>query len=480
MVFNSFEFLLFFPLVVILYYTITPRYRWMLLLAGSYYFYMSWKIEFVFLIVASTMVDYIAGLKIDASDRKRTRLAWLVMSLVINLGLLFTFKYLNFFNDNMRELLNIFGMSWNMPVMNLLLPVGISFYTFQTLSYTIEVYRRNFKAERHLGYFALYVAYFPQLVAGPIERPENLLPQLRQTFKFSYQNVTDGLKLMAWGFLKKLVVGDRIALFVDHVYNSPADFYGLNLLIPTMLFFIRVYFDFSAYSDIAIGAARIMGVNLSLNFNRPLYAVSFSSFWRRWHMTLTKWVIVYVYRSLITKVNHWGVSGRIIAIVLSFTIIGLWHGASWGMVLFGFANGVLVASEAFKWPWQRWMERWLRIRIKNFLNGIFVFVAISLTVVCFRANSTDDLITIYKNIFSAPLAPLTMKTFSHDVYNLIVLLVTGAFIFVVEFLQKDKTFLPDWINRFNPLFRWAFYLVILQAILNFGMFTTKEYIYFQF
>ncbi len=480
MVFNSLEFLLFFPLVVILYYAITPRYRWMLLLAGSYYFYMSWKIEYVFLIFASTLVDYIAGLRIEASDNKRVRISWLAMSLIINLGLLFTFKYLNFFNHNISGLLNLFGLNWDLPVMNLLLPVGISFYTFQTLCYTIEVYRRNFKAESHLGYFALYVAYFPQLVAGPIERPGNLLPQLRQRFEFNYQNVTDGLKMMAWGFFKKLVIGDRIAVFVDHVYSSPAEYYGLNLLIPTMIFHIRVYCDFSAYSDIAVGAARIMGVNLSLNFNRPLYAVSFRSFWRRWHMTLTRWVIDYIFKPLITRVDHWGISGRIFATVASFTIIGLWHGASWGMVMFGFANGILVASEVVKYPWQRWMEKLLGIRLKNFINGIFVFMAVCLTVVCFRANSTADLITIYKNIFTAPFAPLTMKTFNYDVYNLIVLLVAGTFAGVIEFLQKDKTYLPDWINRFNPWIRWSFYLVVVIAILNFGIFTTKEYIYFQF
>ena len=227
------------------------------------------------------------------------------MSLVVNLGLLFTFKYFNFFNENIREVFSLFSISYHIPALNLLLPVGISFYTFQTLSYTIEVYRGNYKAERHLGYFALYVAYFPQLVAGPIERPGNLLPQLRQHHEYSYSNVTDGLKLMAWGFFKKLVIGDRIAIFVDHVYSNPADFHGMNLLIPTMLFHIRVYCDFSAYSDIAIGTARLMGVNLTVNFDRPLYANSFRNFWRRWHITLTRWVMDYLFKPLITRVDHW-------------------------------------------------------------------------------------------------------------------------------------------------------------------------------
>ena len=462
------------------YYAIPRNYRWMLLLAGSYYFYMSWKLEYVFLIIASTIVDYIAGIRMEANPALRNKRFFLIMSLVVNLGLLFTFKYFNFFNENIREVFNIFSITYHIPALDLLLPVGISFYTFQTLSYTIEVYRGNYRAERHLGYFALYVAYFPQLVAGPIERPGNLLPQLRQHHEYSYSNVTDGLKLMAWGFFKKLVIGDRIAIFVDHVYSTPADFHGMNLLIPTMLFHIRVYCDFSAYSDIAIGTARLMGVNLTVNFDRPLFANSFRNFWRRWHITLTRWVMDYLFKPLITRVNHWGLYGRFFAITVSFTIIGLWHGAAWGMILFGFTNGLLVASESVNWPWQRWMAKWLHPRLKDIINGIFVFVAICLTVVSFRANSTADLLVIYKNIFTAPMTPVSMKMFNYDYYNLFVLLGCMLFAGMIEYLQRDKQLICDWINQYKPWIRWSFYIAVMLIILNFGIFSSKEYIYFQF
>jgi alginate O-acetyltransferase complex protein AlgI len=481
MVFNSIQFLIFFPLVIAGYYALPQKTRWILLLAGSYYFYMCWKLEYVFLILLSTMVDYLAGIMMERNEGKQQmRKLCLIMSLVVNLGLLFTFKYFNFFNDNLRYLFNAFNIVYHAPSLNLLLPVGISFYTFQTLSYTIEVYNRNYKAERHFGYFALYVAYFPQLVAGPIERPGNLLPQLRQKHTFTYSNVTDGLKLMAWGFFKKLVIADRIPLFVDHVYNSPAEYHGLNILLPTILFHIRVYCDFSAYSDIAIGAARVMGVNLSANFDRPFFVTSFRQFWRRWHMTLTRWVMDYIFKPLIVRINIADAWGRVLAICISFSIIGLWHGASWGMVLFGLLNGILVASESVAWPWQKWFSRFLTLRSKNLINGIFVFLVICLTVVCFRANSSSEILLIYKNIFRYPLAPMNPDLINGDFFNLSVLMIFVALVASVEFFQKDKPLISDWINQYPTIVRWVFYVLLIVVIFNFGMFSSKEYIYFQF
>lgn len=481
MVFNSLEFLLFFPLVVAGYFAIPHRHRWILLLAASYYFYMCWKLEYVVLILISTAVDYIAGIKIENHrGNKPVMRAWLIFSLLSNLGMLFAFKYFNFFSDNLRILFNAVNLAWHIPELNLLLPVGISFYTFQTLSYTIEVYRGNYPAERHPGYFALFVAYFPQLVAGPIERPGNLLPQLRKAHTPNYQNITDGLKLMAWGFFKKLVIADRIALMVDPVYADPASYQGLNMLIPTMLLHLRVYCDFSAYSDIAIGAARIMGVQLSVNFDRPMFAVSFRSFWRKWHITLTRWVMDYLFKPLITRVNHWGSAGRIFAILVSFTTIGLWHGAAWGMVLFGLLNGLLVASESVKWPWQRWMDRLLPLRIRNFVNGVFVFTAICLTVVCFGAGSLQKLMLVYHQIFAHITAPVTLQMVNGDLFNLLITLGALFVVALMEFLQKDHPFVTGLINRFPWWGRWAFYLMLITLTLNFGLFSNKAYIYFQF
>ncbi len=480
MVFNSLEFLLFFPLVVMAYYLIPHRQRWMLLLAGSYYFYMCWKLEYVVLILISTVVDYVAGIQMDRHrDKKRILLALLVMSLTINLGLLFTFKYLNFFSENLRHLFNLFNIVYHAPSLNLLLPVGISFYTFQTLSYTIEVYRGNYKAERHFGYFALYVAYFPQLVAGPIERPGNLLPQLRKKVQFSYNNITDGLKLMAWGFFKKLVIADRCAILVDQAYAAPDGLYGWNLLVPAGLFFIQIYCDFSAYSDIAIGTARLMGVKLSVNFNRPLYANSFRSFWSRWHITLTLWIKDYLYKPLISRVDHWGRWGRFFSVVTVFAVIGLWHGASWGMILFGVINGLFVAAEAVKWPWQKLMWRYLPQRINNIIGGVFVFCTFLMVAIVFRAESMHDMFIIFRQMFLFNIQEVSLMAGTNG-YHYTVLIIFGIITALIEAAQRDKPLVSDWINQNHLLIRWSFYILLMLSILSLGIFSTREYIYFQF
>lgn len=480
MVFNSIEFLLFFPLVVAGFYLLPRKFRWMLLLAASYYFYMCWKLEYVFLIIISTVVDYVAGIQMERHrDRQSIKKLYLVMSLVVNLGLLFTFKYFNFFSDNLRHLFDAFNLVYHAPSLNLLLPVGISFYTFQTLSYTIEVYRGNYKAERHLGYFALYVAYFPQLVAGPIERPENLLPQLHKKQQFKYSNITDGLKLMAWGFFKKLVIADRCAILVDQAYAAPEGLYGLNLLIPSMLFYFQIYCDFSAYSDIAIGTARLMGVKLSVNFNRPLYANSFRAYWRRWHISLTLWIKDYLFKPIISRVDHWGMFGRFFAVISSFTIIGLWHGASWGMVIFGFVNGVLVAAESVVWPWQKLMRRYLPVRINNFLGGLFVFCSFIMISVVFRSNNVTDMFTIFSQMFLFHEQPFNLLS-GVDGYHFAVVMAFAAAAGIVEALQREKPLVSDWINQYNAIGRWTFYVILVLSILAFGIFSNKEYIYFQF
>ena len=259
---------------------------------------MSWKAEYLILIIISTIIDYFAAIQMSKQTVSSKRKLYLLLSLFVNLGLLFGFKYFNFFSDSLCTIFDQFNIFYNVPTFKVLLPVGISFYTFQTLSYTIDVYRKKREPEKHLGIFALYVAFFPQLVAGPIERSTRLLPQLVEKYNFNYDRVTDGLKLMLWGFFKKVVIADRIAVIVNQVYSNPNEAAGIPLLIGTYLFAFQIYCDFSGYSDIAIGAAKVFGIDLMQNFRRPYFAKSIREFWQRWHISLSTWFRDYLYRPL--------------------------------------------------------------------------------------------------------------------------------------------------------------------------------------
>lgn len=295
MLFNTIDFAIFLPAVVLIYYLIPPKFRWVLLLAASYYFYMSWKVEYILLIVVSTLVDYFSGIRMGKLEERRSRLPWLILSLCINLGLLFSFKYFNFASENLNVLFSKVGLAGKIPMHELLLPVGISFYTFQTLSYSIDVYFGRQKAEKHLGYFALYVSFFPQLVAGPIERYSRLAPQLRERHILSYDNLVNGLRLILYGLFIKMVIADNISPIVDQVYANPENYASGHVLTGIFLYSFQIYSDFFGYSTIAIGSALLLGVRIMDNFKSPYLAKNISEFWQRWHISLSTWFRDYLY-----------------------------------------------------------------------------------------------------------------------------------------------------------------------------------------
>ena len=338
MLFNSFHFLLFFPLVCILYYLLPPRLRWLFLLLASYYFYMNWEPVYALLIAGSTLITYGCGLLVERyrGERRRQRL-FLLGSLLLNFGILFIFKYYNFLTGSIFSLLSWLGIRSAFPEFTLLLPVGISFYTFQAVGYSLDVYRGDIKAERHLGIYALFVSFFPQLVAGPIERARNLLPQFREIHRFDETNATQGLKLMLWGYFMKLCVADRLALYVDAVYNNVSQHNGTSLLIASVFFAFQIYCDFGGYSLIAIGAARVMGFSLMENFRRPYFARSVREFWGRWHISLSTWFKDYVYIPL--GGNRVGRFRHMRNLVVTFLVSGIWHGANWTFILWGGFHG---------------------------------------------------------------------------------------------------------------------------------------------
>lgn len=342
--FNSLHFLIFLPVVLILYWVLPHKFRWVLLLIASYYFYMSWNVWLIFLMVATTGVSYGAGLAIEKTQSKKLKKFWLILTLIVCFGILIFFKYFNFLIASVIDFLNLFTMNIDSFSLDIILPIGISFYTFQTLSYVIDVYRGDYKAERHLGYYALFVCYFPQLVAGPIERPGDLIPQLKEKHRLNSDDMTRGFGIMLCGFFLKCAVADYIGIYVNNVFGNLSAANSFSVFAAGILFTLQMFGDFAGYSLIATGAARMMGVRLTRNFDRPYLAVSYGDFFHRWHITLSRWFSDYVYKPL--GGSRKGKARRILNTFIVFLLCGLWHGANWTYVLWGLYAAIFISLES--------------------------------------------------------------------------------------------------------------------------------------
>ncbi|MCB0064248.1 MAG: MBOAT family protein [Caldilineaceae bacterium] len=489
MLFNSLEFVIFFPTVVAIYFLLPQRYRWLLLLLASYYFYAAWKIEYTLLIFTSTVVDYTMARRMAQSTQPGQRRAYLIVSLLVNLGLLFGFKYFSFFNESVRATLNLFNVFYNVPAFQVLLPVGISFYTFQTLSYVIDVYRGKIEPERHFGIYALYVSFFPQLVAGPIERATHLLPQFRQQMTFDQARVASGLRLILWGLFKKVVIADRLAIYVNQVYNNPSEQGALTLLIASYFFAFQIYCDFSGYSDIAIGVARVLGFDLMQNFRQPYMARSLSSFWRRWHISLSTWFRDYLYIPLGgNRVPQWRWYSNLFIV---FLVSGLWHGAAWHFVIWGALHGILVVLEAALSNRALWGARWLRrdepLRLPAIVNIFATFHVVLLTWIFFRANSLPDALLILGRLFTfagtntwdAINAPWTAVGVD-PVWEMSLAVGLIILLEVIQWLERWGQNMERTFVTYSRPVRWAAYLFLAIATMNLGTSMDTPFIYFQF
>ncbi len=484
MLFNSLHFIYFFAVITTLYFAVAHKYRWQLLLAASCYFYMVFLPIYILILGFTILIDYVAGIYIEKSAGKKRKF-FLVLSLVANIGVLAIFKYYNFLNSNLSFFLHNLGYHHSLPNLSILLPVGLSFHTFQAMSYTIEVYRAKQKAEKHLGMYALYVMFYPQLVAGPIERPQNMLPQFYKKHTFDYSQVTNGLKLMAWGFFKKVVIADRLAPAVNNVYNDPANFQGFPLLMATFFFALQIYCDFSGYSDIAIGAGEVMGFKLTKNFNRPYFSKSISAFWRRWHISLSTWFRDYVYFSL--GGNRVKKSRLYFNLIITFLLSGLWHGANWTYVVWGGLNGLLLIAEIM-------LTKAIPKNIKeikpgrlnffvNLCKWLVTFNLICITWIFFRARNIHEALYIIRNMFVNFKTGISPAIFSEELisrYDLFVLLLSLAVLVWVEWKQRTISIRP-WLAQKPALFRWSLYLGLMVSIILFGMYDQiQQFIYFQF
>lgn len=496
MLFNSLHYLFFFPIVALLYFALPHRFRWVLILIASYYFYMCWRWEYALMLIFITGVDYWAALEIvrHPAGSFRRRLP-LIASIIGNLGLLFFFKYFNFASDSARAVLSAAHLGVSIPQLNVLLPVGISFHTFQSVSYNVDVYRGRIRPERHLGIFALCVAYFPQLVAGPIERGGHILPQFHAKHSFDYTRIVSGLQLAAWGMFKKVVIADRLAIVVNRVFDDPTAHSPAQSVVAVLFFAFQIYCDFSGYSDIAIGSAEVLGVNLVRNFERPYLSPSIGEFWKRWHISLSSWFRDYVYIPLggsRSSTTRWYFN-----LFITFLVSGLWHGAHWTFVVWGGLNGVYLIGEIVLARPAATIARRLRLdRVPGLLTALRVGLTFALTCIAwcfFRARTVGEAIAV-ATALPAGVAQWVTSLLHRDgsmVYTILrelglqrnefLVALSSILVLVVVELAQEGGSVRAWTRNQPFPIRWACYYGLLASILFFGAFNdAQQFIYFQF
>ncbi|MCX5751436.1 MAG: MBOAT family protein [Candidatus Saganbacteria bacterium] len=499
MLFNSWQFLTFFPTVTILYFLLPHKYRCFLLLIASCIFYMAFIPAYIFILFTTILIDYFAGMWIEKS-KGDTKVFFLMTSIIATCLVLFVFKYFNFFNTNFEAIASFLHWNYPIPLLKIILPIGLSFHTFQSLSYVIEVYRGNQKAECNFGIYALYVMFYPQLVAGPIERPQNLLHQFYEEHQFEYQRIVDGLKLMLWGMFKKVVIADRLAIFVNQVYNQPYDYQGISLIIATIFFAFQIYCDFSGYSDIAIGAAQVMGFKLMDNFNRPYFSKSINEFWKRWHISLSTWFKDYLYISL--GGNRVSAPRWYFNLFITFLISGLWHGANWTYIIWGALNGFYLIFGVVTEKTRNKLIRAInldKLPVLYKINKVFItFTLTCFAWIFFRASSLEDAFYVVTHLFSGIEKVPAILAQAHSFFPIMLILkqqillgqplnefiiavISIGFMETVHLIQrhgKIRHMLTD-----QPLWlRWSIYYALIFSIIFFGKYGTEntQFIYFQF
>lgn len=498
MQFNSVEFLLFFPIVLLVYYAIPKKIKYLWLLVSSYFFYMCWNAKYALLLLTSTVITYVSGLLLDKVAKgnrtdvaKKTLKKWIVAgSFISNLGILGYFKYSGFFLESLEKIFRVAHIQLNIPTFDIILPVGISFYTFQALSYTMDVYRSEIYAEKNFFRYALFVSFFPQLVAGPIERSKNLLKQLSEPAKLTWNDFQEGLLMMLWGLFMKMVIADRIAIFVDSVYGHYEEYNGMYLVVATVLFAFQIYCDFAGYSTIAVGAAMILGIRLMENFNAPYLSTSVGQFWRNWHISLTSWFKDYLYIPL--GGSKKGKLRKYINKMIVFAVSGLWHGPRVSFILWGILNGIYqVLGEIFK-PVSNKIVSLLGLNRNSIGHRLFqvirTFILVDFSWIFFRATGTKEAIEIVKSMFTVKnywiLFDYSLQSFCLDQHNLYLMFATILLLVFVDVCKKKNIILRRVIIRQDGWFKILFITISIAVILTFGkygpIYDAGTFIYFQF
>ena len=495
MQFTSLNFLIFFIIVCTLYFVIPHKFRWVWLLICSYYFYMSLNPKYAIVMATSTIITYLSGLLIENANKihnkkKSTQLKkfWVIASISSNLGILFLFKYYHFFNISLSRLLNLFRISIHMPSFDYLLPLGISFYTLQALSYTIDVYRKDVAPEKNLGKYALFVSFFPQVVSGPIEKSKNMLHQFDENHFFDYDRVKNGLLIILWGIFIKIVVADRLAILVNTVYETPNNYKGFATLIATVFFTFQIYCDFMSYSDIARGTAEVLGFKVTNNFNQPYLSKSIKEFWSRWHVSLSSWFKDYLYFPL--GGNRRGKLRTYYNIMIVFLVSGLWHGTTFNFIIWGGLHGFYQIGGYLLKPFREKAIKTFKLETKAFsfklIQVLITFTLVNFAWIFFKSTSFLTAITIIKNVFyfnpwvfidgSIFKLGLDSKDFSIAIIGIVL-------VSTVDIMRRTKN-LRIQLSKQNTIFRWVTYIGAIVTILVFGMYgpgyNMQQFIYSKF
>ncbi|MDD2714432.1 MAG: MBOAT family protein [Candidatus Wallbacteria bacterium] len=483
MAFNSFQFLLFFPAAVILNYLLPARHRWKLLLSASYFFYMCWNPIYALLLLASTISVYNAALAIEPPSPEIRRKAALFSCLTVNLGILSLFKYDIFSDLDSWLWWTLDGIPVPEHALSLIMPVGLSFYTFQALGYLLDVYRGKIRAERHFGIFALFVSFFPQLLSGPIGRAQALIPQLVSSPDFSCKNACHGILLMSWGLFKKVVVADRISLFVSYYFDTPETFSGPVFILAAILYAFQLYCDLSGYTDMARGAARVLGISLAVNFRLPYFSASISEFWRRWHVTLSSWFFDYLYTPLAVRLRGLGTPGISLALLITFALCGIWHGGGWNFLIFGLLQGLALSFEMLFRKKGRKISKLIGARIYSLLSKTLTFCYWTFSLIFFRTGSPGDAFHIIRTMFLLPddarRVLLGFNRYNFGNWDFFLVLAMICFVLVLERRQAEKE-LGEFYGTWKAWCRWTFCYFLLFAIVSYGVMDEQLFIYFQF
>jgi D-alanyl-lipoteichoic acid acyltransferase DltB (MBOAT superfamily) len=487
MTFTSLQFYAFLPIVYLVFYFTADRWRWLVLLVASYGFYASFKAPYLLAVLLMvTWISYACGLRIASYQDEAIRKKWLQIGVVACVAILALLKYIPFLETQTN---NLFGLSSSFS--KTIISIGVSYFAFQAISYLADIYLEIEEPEKHFGRYALYMAFFPKLLQGPIERAGDLLPQLNQPYKFDYDAMRSGMLLFTWGLFKKVVVADRFALYADQVFNNVHSYTGLPLIIGTYAYAFQLFFDFSAYTDMARGVGRMFGINLTENFNHPYLATSIADFWRRWHISFSRWILDYIFKPLQLGWRNWEQAGTAIALIITFFISGIWHGASWGFVIWGMLHGIYLAASIYYKPYQKRLYKLISIEKSILLKWWQIFITFNLVCIAwifFRANTLNDAWYVITNLIDIPklsvqILRLDILSFAKiriyfpniSLYEDMVLILA-----VIFYMSLSKFITTKEILHFNAIIRWLIYLILVNIIVYFDISKYGQFIYAQF